>query len=123
MFLRIRRFIAIYIDLYLSLGICYYQNVIVYNYVSQKLIYALSAILGLFLFAYLIIKKDCLFGYESIGKKIMFLKIYRNNERVKDKILLANRIKKTACFFVSYPFMIIYNNKSKGDITYNTEVK
>lgn len=53
----------------------------------------------------------------------MFLKIYQNDERIKNKKNLIERIFYIVFPFNFYPFMILYNNKSKGDIKLNTEVK
>ncbi len=80
-------------------------------------------IIGIDLSYNLFIRKDCIFGYESVGKKLMFLKIYNDDKRVIDKNLLLKRNKSSVWSSFYYPFMILFNNKSKGDKIYNTEVK
>ena len=52
---------------------------------------------------------------------IIFIKIYDKNGRIKNKKLLVDRVKHSWCYPV-YPLMILYNNKSFGDIKYETWV-
>lgn len=79
--------------------------------------------LKIFMVISFLLYKDCLIGYESIGKKLMRLKIYQNNNRVMDKRVLLERNEATTAGFLLYPFMILIKNKSFGDLKYNTEVK
>ncbi len=72
---------------------------------------------------YLIICKDCLIGYESIGKKIMKLKIYQDGKILKDKNILKKRGIEDLKNFMLYPIMLWANNKSVADEKFNTEVK
>lgn len=73
----------------------------------------------------LFLRKDTLFGYESIGKKLMRLKIYdlSNNERVKNKKKLIDRNFYSFCSLPIYAFMILINNQSVGDKEMKTTVK
>jgi len=85
----------------------------------------LIGIIFLVLLFSLFIRKDTLFGYESIGKKIMKLKIYdKEGSRIKDKRLLIDRVFRSCnLYFPLYPFMILFDNKSEGDKKMETRVK
>lgn len=72
---------------------------------------------------YLFIQKDCFWGYESIGKKIMKLKIYQNGKVLKDKSILRKRAIEDLKNFMLYPIMLWANGRSVADEKYNTEVK
>ena len=72
---------------------------------------------------YLFIQKDCLFGYESIGKKTMKLKIYQNGEILKNKSILRKRAIEDLKNFMFYPIMLWSNGRSVADEKFNTEVK
>lgn len=80
-------------------------------------------ITGLVTFFNIYIRKDCLIGNNSIGKKITKLKIYQNGNELINKETLIKRNYLTIWSIPFYPFMILYNNKSEGDIKCNTEVK
>lgn len=122
MFLKLRRIIALYIDYCLIFFTAYYFTKLL-SFFDNKFYNNIIGIISIILLVYLFLKKDCLIGYESIGKKLMFLKIYQNGKPVKDKKILTQRIIKTFWTIPFYPFMIIKNNKSEGDIICNTEVK
>lgn len=106
---------------------------VIISYISAiplKLLYKVNinieiiiTIIDVIILIYLYIKKDCLIGYESIGKKLMNLKIYSNENRVKNKKILSNRVKETLSTFPLYPLAILLEGKSAGDEKYNTEVK
>ena len=51
----------------------------------------ISAILIVVILYILILNKDSIIGYESIGKKIMRLKIYKVGKRLEDKKMLRKR--------------------------------
>ena len=67
---------------------------------------------------YFFIKKDVLFGYESIGKKLMGLQIYNaNGVREKNKDKLTQRVLYSLfnLYMPFYPYMILFTNRSVGD--------
>lgn len=119
---KLKRLCALFIDsiiIYFIIWIISLSQYIVDIKIANTLV-ALTSIIIIFI---IIPRKDCLFGYESIGKKIMGLKIYKDGKRVLNKKILIKRI--TEGFF-GIPFYIIYilkNNKSLGDEIMNTEVK
>ena len=77
------------------------------------------------LFFTLLLRKDCIFGYESIGKKLMYLKIYnQSNERVMDKKILQERIYyNLLCFPHVNGIMILAGGQSEGDQKMHTVVR
>ena len=121
--LKLRRLIAAYIDcliiFYVSCVPLYY----IYTLFENLFMNIFTSLLALLIMINLLLRKDCFIGYESIGKKICRLKIYHNDNPIKDKKLLMDRVFYTLWPFVSYPFMVLYNNKSNGDIKCNTEIK
>lgn len=122
MLLKIRRLLAVYIDFILIFYLCYFFAHLIS--IFDNIFYLIFiGIVVLVLFFNIFLRKDCIIGYESIGKKIMRLKIYCNNVRVLDKKLLIDRVFYSICNFPIYPFMILIINKSCGDNKYNTEVK
>ncbi len=71
-----------------------------------------------------VLRKNIIFGYESIGKKVMGLKIYDENEkRIKNNKILMDRVYYSLPTFHIYMFMILANNKSTGDKKMKTTVK
>lgn len=125
--LKIRRLIAMYIDFHIAFFIGY-----IFTVIPEKLLFEsilVDSILGLvfiFIFVISILRKDIIFGYESIGKKIMRLKIYdESGMRIKDKRKLIDRVYYS--FFTYeipfYPYIILINNKSRGDRIVKTVVK
>ena len=122
MFLKIRRFLAVYIDFILIFYLCYFfANLI--NVFDNIFYQIFDGIVVLILFLNIFLRKDCIIGCESIGKKIMHLKIYKNSIRVENKKILIDRVLCSMGSFCFYPFMIFINNKSSGDNKYGTEVK
>lgn len=118
-----RRMIAIIIDMYI-LGILanmvmYVVNPILFN----STIKTIMIILVLIMYVYLLLHKDSLIGYESIGKKIMRIGIYKDDERVMDKEVLYKRNKTTLILGIFSIPKIVLMGKSDGDLKYNTEVK
>ncbi len=66
--------------------------------------------MGLLVFINVFLRKDIIFGYESIGKKLMRLKIYdKNNERLTNKKQLIDRTFHSLWTFHIYIFMILIN--------------
>lgn len=125
--LKIRRLIAMYIDFhivffatYIFIGMfesLFYKNILV------DIIFGLA--FGT-IFINLLLRKDMIFGYESIGKKIMRLKIYNENGmRIKNKKELIDRIYYSlfSYEFPFYPYIILINNRSRGDRIVKTVVK
>lgn len=123
MFLKIRRLFALYIDFILIFIISYFPFHYIYTLFYTSFMNIFMGSISLLLLINLFLRKDCLIGYESIGKKIMLLSIYQENEKVIDKKLLMDRVAYSIWPFISYPFMILYNNRSKGDVAFNTSVK
>ena len=124
MFLRLRRLIASYLDIMLIYFILYYPVKLLVNLFENNMILnIISAILIVVILYILILNKDSIIGYESIGKKIMRLKIYKDEKRLEDKKILRKR---NFLSFWDLPFYIInvlFDNKTEGDIKCNTEVK
>lgn len=123
MILKIRRLLAIYIDFIIIFSISYFPLYYISSLFDNKILNMLLGIITIISFIFLFLNKDILIGYESIGKKIMLLKIYQNKERISNKKILKDRVFYSAYFFCFYPFMILYNNKSRGDLIFETEVK
>mgnify|MGYP005797875483 CR=1 FL=1 len=124
MLLRLRRLIASYIDIMLISFIIYYPfKLLEILFKNNMVLNIISAILILVIFYTLILNKDGIIGYESIGKKIMRLKIYKDGKRLEDKKILRKR---NYLSFYDLPFYVInvlFDNKTEGDIKCNTEVK
>ena len=123
MIIQLRRLLAIAIDYYIIFHIIYLPLNYIFKNSTNILVDILSGLLAIILLVNLFLRKDCLIGYESVGKKIMRLKIFQNGKTVQNKKILVDRIFYTLWPFMTYPFMVLYNNKSKGDIRCNTEVK
>ncbi len=120
--MKLKRLLATLIDGILVIWIGSLPKLIIQDFAIYGQINIIIDCLCLILIVFLFIKKDCIIGYESIGKKIFRLKIYSNSKQVKDKKLLTNRVKKTFYKFPLYPISILCEGKSEGDIEYDTEV-
>ena len=125
MLLRVRRLIAVYLDyvicMYINYPLILISNLFedsAYNFIS-----IIIDVICILIFLYTFFHKDCLIGYESIGKKIMRLKIYQNDVQVHDKNLLLKRVEKTFWSIPIYPFLILINNQTWADKELNTMVK
>ena len=125
MLLRVRRLIAVYLDyvicMYINYPLILISNLFedsTYNFIS-----IIIDVICILIFLYTFFHKDCLIGYESIGKKIMRLKIYQNDVQVHDKNLLLKRVEKTFWSIPIYPFLILINNQTWADKELNTMVK
>lgn len=120
--LKYKRLLAALID-FLILGVacrligCVF---LLFNSITANFI---AGFIGAIIIIFVFPLKDCLFGYESIGKKIMGLRIYVNGERVTDKKILKKRITDGWEGLLFYPIYILKDNKSLGDERMNTEVK
>lgn len=119
----IKRIISIIIDILIMNFVIYMIarpiNLIIKDYTINVILNTIFFVLCLYFFIY----KDSIWGYESIGKKIMGLKIYQNGERIIDKKILVQRIKTTYIyFFISGP-MLVLTGKTEADMKYNTEVR
>ena len=69
------------------------------------------------------LNKDGIFGYNSIGKKIMKLKIFDDNDEiVTNKKILFLRNFESFKYIISYVPMILTKNQSAGDEKYHTYV-
>ncbi len=91
--------------------------------IKNDMLDIISMSLELIFMFYLVPRKDCLFGYVSIGKKIMKLGIYKDDKRVTDKDILRKR---TYFTILAFPVNLIYvlkDNKTISDEECNTEVK
>lgn len=120
--IKLRRLLAAYIDFcILVYGSNYTAKFVNGLFDFEWYINIMIDLTLAFLYLIIFIRKDVIFGYESVGKKIMFLRIYDKNGRIKNKKLLVDRVKHSWCYPV-YPLMILYNNKSFGDIKYKTWV-
>ena len=124
MLLRLRRLIASYLDIMIIPFVIYYPcKLLEILFKNNIVLNIISAILIVVILYILILNKDSIIGYESIGKKIMRLKIYKDEKRLEDKKILRKR---NFLSFWDLPFYIInvlFDNKTEGDIKCNTEVK
>lgn len=120
---KLKRFLAIYLDILILGCITIIPLDMFQKLFNNMVIDIICGILWLILFIFVLINKDNLFGYISIGKRIMGLKIYYNNTIVKDKKLLKKRNIANMNDFYTYVIDVLFDNKSEGDVKFNTEVK
>ena len=92
MFLRLRRLLALYLDCIIIFSISYFPMYYIYTLFENMFMNIVTSIIAIILMVNLFLRKDCLIGYNSIGKKIVKLKIYQNDKMVNDKKLLIDRI-------------------------------
>ena len=124
MVLKFRRLMAALIDYIIIFYTCYAYEYLFSKLIDNIIFKIFVAIVAAVLFINLFIRKDVIFGYESLGKKAMRLKIYdQNGDRIIKRNLLINRIIPTLITFPIYVFMILSNNKSIGDIKNKTFVR
>lgn len=120
--LKIKRIFAAVIDFYI-IGLALALPLEIINYlIGIDIISIIIGIAFVLLFIYLYCRKDCIFGYESIGKKLLGLNIYSKNIRITDKVLLKNRVISTFELLPLYPIDILIDNVSIGDKKYDTEI-
>ena len=123
MFLRLRRLLALYLDCIIIFIILYFPMYYIYTLFENMFMNIVTSIIAIILMVNLFLRKDCLIGYNSIGKKIVKLKIYQNDKMVNDKKLLIDRILYTVKSPIYSLFYLLLNNKTEGDIKCNTEIK
>lgn len=122
---KIRRLIATYIDfIIIAWPTCYLGNYLNPMFETNLILYIILSMIILIIGFNIFLRKDTIFGYRSIGKKITRLKIYdMDGSEIKDKKKLIDRIFQSLSTAHLYPFMILINNKSNGDKRIGTEVK
>lgn len=122
---KIRRLIATYIDfIIIAWPTCYLGNYLNPMFETNLILYIILSMIILIIGFNIFLRKDTIFGYRSIGKKITRLKIYdMDGSEIKDKKKLIDRIFQSLPTAHLYPFMILINNKSNGDKRIGTEVK
>ena len=124
MLLRLRRLIASYLDIMIISFVIYYPcKLLEILFKNNIVLNIISAILIVVILYILILNKDSIIGYESIGKKIMRLKIYKVGKRLEDKKILRKRNYLNIRDMPFYVINVLVNNKTEGDIKCNTEVK
>ena len=121
--MRLKRLVAAIIDFVIIGYIILIPLWILDQFINGIFVDIFIGITGLVAFFNMYIRKDNLVGNNSIGKKIFKLKIYQNEKELTNKKELIRRNYITMWTVPYYPFMVLYNNKSKGDIKCNTEVK
>lgn len=121
--MRLKRLVAAIIDFVIIGYIILIPLWILDQFINGIFVDIFIGITGLVAFFNMYIRKDNLVGNNSIGKKIFKLKIYQNEKELTNKKELIRRNYITIWTVPNYPFMVLYNNKSKGDIKCNTEIK
>ncbi len=123
--LKLRRIIAIFIDFHIIFFAGYmFASIFEMMPFENILIDIICGLVFLTIFINLFLRKDMIFGYESIGKKIMRLKIYdEGGMRIKNKKKLMDRVYYSFYTFPFYLFEILISNKSRGDRIARTVVK
>ena len=125
MIIKVKRLIAMVIDYYIIFYPCWYLLNFIAFLTGDNLVFQFAlSLFGFILVCGLFAVKDIIFGYESIGKKIVKLKIYdETGNRLTNKKKLFKRVIYTSLLIPFYIFMILINNKSLGDIIMHTSVK
>lgn len=123
MTLKFRRILAAVIDFYIIGIILVVPLQFIDNYYDNNLVSIIIGVTFILLFIFLYCRKDCIFGIKSIGKRILKLNIYYQDKIVTDKNLLKNRVRYSFWTLPIYPFHILIDNKSLGDIKSDTQVK
>lgn len=120
---KFRRIISAFLDILILGFICNIPRTLLFKITPDN--FAINVIID-FVYAILLIevyiRKDCLFGYESLGKKLMGMAIYKDKEKIVNKKILMQRVKSSLFFFPLYPIDILFENKSRGDKQFNTNV-
>ncbi len=120
--LKSKRLMASYIDFIISFYVIYIPLVLIGKLFNNDIVIYIFTIIFLIVFYYLIIYKDLLFRNASLGKKVFGLRVYIYDQ-IPDKNIIIDRNKESFRKFYDYFLQIMLNNKSSGDIKYNTEVK
>lgn len=123
MTLKIRRILAAVIDFYIIGIVLAVPLQSIDKYYDNNLVSIIIGIILVLLFIFLYYRKDCIIGVKSIGKRILKLNIYCHGKIVTDKNFLKNRVRCSFWLFPAYPFHILIDNKSLGDIKFDTEVR
>lgn len=126
MTLKIKRILVAWIDFM----ICMTGAIMIGRIISEPfskfqdsvIFIAIAMIAYVVMFFGFLLSKDRLFGNASIGKKILGLKIISTDDQTLSNKILFQRNHRTLWTWGAYPFMILYDNKSGGDIDYNTAV-
>lgn len=124
--LKIKRILAAWIDFM----ICMTGAIMIGRIISEPfsifqdnvIFIAVTMIAYVVMFFGFLLSKDRLFGNASIGKKRFGLKIISTDDQTLSNKILFQRNHRTLWTWEAYPFMILYDNKSGGDIDYNTMV-
>lgn len=121
--LKIRRFIALYIDIIITGYLIVFPIKIACKLVNDNMfLEGLIGICGVILFYYLLFLKDLTFKNASIGKKLMRLAIYEDNKiPSKSTLIIRNKISFSQLIFNVYQVLVY--GYSKGDVVCKTEVK
>ncbi len=121
--LKLKRFIAIYIDFAFTTFIVLLLTDFFFSFSKDILMILIITLLDIFFIYTLFFRKDFLFKNASLGKKIMRIGIYdEHNQKVTDKKLLIKRNIASFEYLPLYPFMILFQNKSAGDEKFHTKV-
>ena len=123
--IKIRRFIAAYIDFWLCFIPGYFISLILQPkpYIFIDLINVIFVLLPFIVSITLWVYKDTILKNRSIGKKIMGLYIYDSNHYiVQNKEILIQRIFYELWLFPVSCFLILICNQSIGDQKYKTIV-
>lgn len=125
--LRDKRIIAVAIDTYIYIILLKYSRYIfnMIPFIENDIVRLFVSIIWMLLLVFSYSSKDIIFGYESIGKKLMKLQIcYEDGTQVKDKRLLFERVFYSLTSLSNlYLIDIIYDEKSVGDKKTKTIVK
>ncbi len=126
MTLKIKRILAAWIDFMictmLTSGIIEFILIPFSKFQDNAIFIVISMIAYVVTFFGFLLNKDRIFENASIGKKILSLKVVSiNDQELSDKILFQ-RNRRTLWTLAGYPLMILSDNKSGGDINYNTTV-
>lgn len=123
---KFRRLLASAIDIALLMIVAEIESIIYITILQLDKYYFICCILFYTPLLLILSSKDILFGYESIGKKLLKIHIYDGNgERVTDKKVLFKRVIVSLfnIYVAAYPIMVLMDNKSFGDKKMNTVVK
>ena len=115
--LKMKRLMATFLDYFIFFYVSYLILIIAEVFTKNNMVLrVITTMFVMLVFFCLFLCKDILFGYESIGKKVMKLKIYdEDGNNLIDKKKLIMRTFYSFWLFPIYPFMILVNNRSIGD--------
>lgn len=81
MFLKIRRLLAVAVDFYIIFQIIYWPLYCIFKNLDNMIANIFCGLISIILFINLMLRKDCIIGYESIGKKYLSLKYFIINNQ------------------------------------------